>query len=307
MKYLLIFCAALAAVCRLADGGSDVAAKIPLRVMSSNIRFNSEKDLGDTSWDARKEPYVAMIRDVRPDVIGMQEPRDPQCSDLERMLPEYERFRVLPNDQITRKEAASGMILWLRDKFSLLDSGYFWLGPTPDKPCIPWDATDRYHYRMAIWVKLMDNASRKVFYFCSTHLPYDPTNRVDCFDENGDLIRNIEERTKCAELIVERMRHVTGIDATVFVVGDMNCSDDADNPTYPSIIPFLEWMQSARDEAPETDTEGTFNGFGKSRGHRIDHIFFRGATPLRYRTVTSPDYGVKYVSDHYPIMLDVEF
>ena len=165
--------------------------------MSSNIRFNSEQDLGDTSWDARKQPYVNMIRDTKPDVIGMQEPRDAQYADLERLLPEYDRFRLLPNNQITRKQAASGMILWLKERFQCLDSGYFWLGPTPNEPCLPWDATDKYHYRMAIWVKLLDNISGKEVYFFSTHLPYDPGNRPDCFDADGKRIRNIEQRTKC--------------------------------------------------------------------------------------------------------------
>ena len=128
MKHLLLFCSILTTLFEIIGNGTVAVAKTPLRVMSSNIRFNSEQDLGDTSWDARKQPYVNMIRDTKPDVIGMQEPRDAQYADLERLLPEYDRFRLLPNNQITRKQAASGMILWLKERFQCLDSGYFWLG-----------------------------------------------------------------------------------------------------------------------------------------------------------------------------------
>ena len=310
MKHLLLFCSILTTLFEIIGNGTVAVAKTPLRVMSSNIRFNSEQDLGDTSWDARKQPYVNMIRDTKPDVIGMQEPRDAQYADLERLLPEYDRFRLLPNNQITRKQAASGMILWLKERFQCLDSGYFWLGATPYEPCLPWDATDKYHYRMAIWVKLLDNISGKEVYFFSTHLPYDPGNRPDCFDADGKRIRNIEQRTKCAKLIVSQIQQIAGKRATVFLVGDMNCSDNKNTLTYPSLIPFYQWMQSGREEAPQTDTECSYNGFGKSPCKdtwRIDHIFFRRAKPLKFQTITNSGYGVTYISDHYPITLTVEF
>ena len=308
MKQLLFFCTTLASLVGIFCEGVAANPKTTLKVMSSNIRFNNEKDLGDTSWDARKEPYAAMIRDTRPDIIGMQEPRDAQYADLEKLLPEYDRFRVLPGKRISRKQAASGMILWLKRKFTLLESGHFWLGPTPDEPCIPWDATDKYHYRMAIWVKLQEIASGKVFYFFSTHLPYDPANRPDCFDAAGNRIRNIVQRTKCAELIVGRMRQIAGKKATVFLVGDMNCPDDKADPTAASLAPFHKWMRSGRKAAPATDTVSSFNGFSPTtKPWRIDHIFFRNAVPLQFRTIDSQDYGVRYLSDHYPIMLTVEY
>ena len=72
MKHLLLFCSILTTLFEIIGNGTVAVAKTPLRVMSSNIRFNSEQDLGDTSWDARKQPYVNMIRDTKPDVIGMQ-------------------------------------------------------------------------------------------------------------------------------------------------------------------------------------------------------------------------------------------
>ena len=69
-------------------------------------------------------------------------------------------------------------------------------------------------------------------------------------------------------------------------------------------------MQSGREEAPQTDTECSYNGFGKSPCKdtwRIDHIFFRRAKPLKFQTITNSGYGVTYISDHYPITLTVEF
>ena len=56
MKHLLLFCSILTTLFEIIGNGTVAVAKTPLRVMSSNIRFNSEQDLGDTSWDARKQP-----------------------------------------------------------------------------------------------------------------------------------------------------------------------------------------------------------------------------------------------------------
>ena len=38
----------------------------------------------------------------------------------------------------------------------------------------------------------------------------------------------------------------------------------------------------------------------------LDHIFYKGVKPVRFQTVTTPNYGVAYLSDHYPITLTVE-
>lgn len=310
MKHLLFFYAILAAFGGIMGNGVEAVAQTPLKVMSSNIRFDSEKDQGETSWDARQQPYANMVHDVKPDVIGIQEARGGQPEDLKHLLPEYDQFRVSPNKRIKHKQVADGMILWLKERFKRLDSGYFWLGPTPNKPCLPWDATDKYHYRMALWVKLLDNISGKEIYFFSTHLPYDPGNRPDCFDADGKRIRNIEQRTKCAELIVSKIQQIAGKQATVFLVGDMNCSYDKNDPTRPSLVPFYRWMKSGREKAPLTDTEYSYNGFGQSPARdswHIDHIFFRKAKPAQFRTVTDTGYGVTYISDHYPIVCTFTF
>lgn len=46
------------------------AAGTPMKVMSYNIRYSNTIDLGDTSWDSRRQPSIDMIRDENPDIIG---------------------------------------------------------------------------------------------------------------------------------------------------------------------------------------------------------------------------------------------
>lgn len=37
----------------------------------------------------------------------------------------------------------------------------------------------------------------------------------------------------------------------------------------------------------------------------LDYIFYRNAEVTKFETLDSPDWGVPYISDHYPIMVTV--
>lgn len=300
MKKIVLFCGILllGASFSLARSGANVGGDISrmtdtVTVMSFNIRFNNPKDSFDTSWDSRREPCRRMIETVSPDVIGVQEVRNVMWQQVLDMLPEYGHYRVEPNDTISDSKTGGMLMLYRRDKFDLLKSGSFWLSGTPEKPSRPWNSTDR-HYRTTVWVQLKDKQTGNTFYVASTHLPYKP-EAVDT-----------EVRGKCAELIIDKMRSVAGDDAPVFVTGDMNASLDVENPRRPGLIQFYKWFASARETAEVTDAALSFNGFGRvapdAKGYNLDHIFYRNAWPLTFETINHPGYGVRWISDHYPVI-----
>lgn len=273
MKYLL-----LTILCCLAVG-TGAAARRPkseLKLMSYNIRYAGAKDdTGEKSWEARREASLAMIRRERPDVIGLQEPRTPQVDYLLERLDEY--GHVLAGN--TRDGYL--MILYLRSKFDLLDSGRFWLSDTPDVRSKGWDGRC---VRPTVWVRLRDKITGGEFFYFDTHL-----------DHKGD-----QARMQGATLNVAQMKRLAGEQCAVFISGDMNAEKGAPNARF--LEPFESWMASAREAAPETDGKASFNGFGLTPLHRLDHIYFRNAVPLRYQTLDGADYGVRYISDHYPIV-----
>jgi hypothetical protein len=45
----------------------------------------------------------------------------------------------------------------------------------------------------------------------------------------------------------------------------------------------------------------TYNAFGKGPGASIDHFFVRGDIEVKQYRILDGDYGVPYISDHYPI------
>ncbi len=280
-----------------ADGNFNTTVVDTVRVMSFNIRFETPKDTGEQAWPNRRLPIRRMFDEIRPDVIGMQEPRLAMLDSVYSLLPDFRHFKIEADDNITDPQTGNILIFYRPDRFEALDSGYFWLSATPEVPSLSWNTTDT-HFRTALWMRLRDLRNGKTFIFCTTHFPYKKAP-VDT-----------EVRAKCAALIVEKMRELAGPDGTVFVTGDMNASYAPEDPRRDSLTPYFENMLSARDEAIFTNPRSSFNGFGRVapeiRGKNLDHIFYLQARPLLFETIDYPGYGVPWISDHYPILCHFE-
>ncbi|MGM9786491.1 MAG: endonuclease/exonuclease/phosphatase family protein [Candidatus Cryptobacteroides sp.] len=282
LKHIIIMAAALLAGVQCAG-----ARKSEIKLMSYNIRFITPDDQGVYSWESRKEPNIKMLRDVSPDVVGFQETMNGISEYLIENLPDYDCF-LRYRDGEPDKHGRNQMIMWKRDRFDLLDSGRFWLSPTPDKVSKSWDAN---HVRHTIYVKLRDKASGREFWYFDTHLDH----------------KSKTAKQEGVKLNVEMMKKIAGDDAVVFISGDMNIQRAKSNGYY--LDPYYEWMDSAVEVAPRTCTRPTFNGFeyeGKNPG-RLDHIFFRNAKAMKFDVIDSEGYGVKYISDHYPITCVFKF
>lgn len=270
-----------------------------LRVMSFNIRFNNPNDTADNSWAARKIPCAKMFQKVVPDVIGMQEPRgEEQINDIKAMLPDYTSLETKVPEGFNVNKAGRIMIFFKTAKFRMKKYGQFWLNEDTSKPAPSFETTDRNNLRAALWTKLQDKESGKVFYFVTTHFPY-----KQAAEDNT-------AREKCAALIVAQLKKIAGEKATVFVTGDMNASFDPQDGHRISVRPFYEWMNTAREMARHTDASSTFNGFKvqtDAKSKVLDHIFFRNADPQRFKVYNETGFGVRFISDHFPIVCDFTY
>lgn len=264
------------------DGGQPDDTPFKLSVMSFNIRNSLVKgDTGDRLWSNRKESVRKMVQETVPDIIGMQEASSAQRKDLTAMLPDYALLEV-PNTGTSK--GGNTVILFNTKVLDNVACKSFYLSSTPNKPSVNgWNTETQY--RTTIWGEFRHKGSGRTFFLADTHMPLYST-------VEGNLAR-----TKSAELNVGRMKEACGEDAPVFIVGDMNCSKPE-----AGIQPYLDWMSSARDKALASDDIPSFNNFGGSGNSRIDFIFYRNAIPNEFRTVNGGGYGVKYISDHYPIM-----
>lgn len=273
--------------------GADPDVPTQLKVMQFNIRYvNNNVDLGETNWSVRKTAIGKMVAKELPDVIGMNEARTSQREDLKALCPLYTMLEV-PNTGTGT--GGNVTMMYLTDKFKLLDKKYFFLSATPNVPSYTWDSTQKA-WHVCLWAKFEEKSTGRVFYVFATHL------------NTGSTAADITARTNSAKLIVERMKAEAGDDSTVFLLGDMNCSNAASDAKRVSLQTFFDYgLNDARTSSLATDDAISFNGFSdkeRSESNNIDFIFYRKAISTEFRTVTSKEYGVPWLSDHYPVVIN---
>jgi endonuclease/exonuclease/phosphatase family metal-dependent hydrolase len=251
----------------------------PLKVLSFNIRMSdgSQQTDGENHWQYRKEAVVQMLLDVHPAVIGMQEVCWEQMEYLRENLTGYDGIGVGRDDGVQAGEVMA--IFYDKERLELIKSGTFWLSETPDEVSRGWDAAC---HRTATWAQLRDRKSGEVWVLINTHL-----------DHKGP-----QARQEGMRLIAERVAKFKAQGHRVVVTADFNATTDE-----PIFAPLYAVAKDARKEATASDQSMTFNGWGTSYS-QIDHIFCHGFKVERFE-VMKDDYGVPYISDHYPVAAEL--
>ena len=95
-----------------------------LKVASFNIRTDS--DTGINAWNVRKQRVYSIINKYGFDICGIQETTVSQALDMKRDLTDYDVYGVGRTSGI---EGEMLQIIYKKDRFTVLDKGYFWLLP----------------------------------------------------------------------------------------------------------------------------------------------------------------------------------
>lgn len=259
-------------------------AEEPLRVMTYNIRLDIASDGGD-QWQYREERVVGLIRYHQPDLLGVQEALPNQVQDLEKALPQYGWYGVGRDDGKEKGEYSA--IFYNKARFALLDSGTFWLSPSPDKPTKGWDAAI---IRICSWVKLKDRHTGREFYHFNTH-----------FDHEG-----VQARENSALLIQEKIKTIAGT-TPVVLTGDFNTTEDSRayiNLSRNSSLENARQLSQTGHYGPL----GTFSTFDVAHemGKLIDFIFVTEHFQVLQHAILSDAQGGKYPSDHLPVIAVLE-
>jgi endonuclease/exonuclease/phosphatase family metal-dependent hydrolase len=141
-----------------------------LRVMSFNIRTATARDLRH-AWDLRKHLVIQRIRHFDPDLLGMQECQDGEQADfIKGALPDY-AFIATHRGEDTRNGREMAPLLYRKERFELLDSGFFWLSKTPETPGSK--LLGSVYPRTVTWARLRPVGSADHdFFFFNTHFDY---------------------------------------------------------------------------------------------------------------------------------------
>lgn len=275
--------------CRTASPGDGVAppestSASPLRVMTFNLRLDVASD-GPNAWPHRRDWVGALIRFHAPDAVGVQEALAHMLTDLDARLPGFARVGVGRADGRAGGEFSA--ILYRTDRLELLDSGTFWLSPTPEVPGSKgWDAAIE---RIATWARFRDRRTGCTHVHLNTH-----------FDHIGE-----QARQESARLIRLRLRSIAG-DLPVIVTGDLNAD--------PQSVPYRIFTRDTIASAPLRDAfaasrdghygpTSTWNAFRAIEpGRRIDYVLVSTRIAVLSHGILPDSWDGRFPSDHLPVL-----
>lgn len=249
-----------------------------LKVVSFNIRNCDDKN-GHTRAERAPRLYN-IISEADPDVMGLQEIRIPWEEYINKYFGEkYEIFNKYRNET-TDVEAAP--ILWKKEKFQLIDKGYFWLSDTPEIESKGWDEVYDC-YRMCSYVILKDKQSGESFTFMNTHYGF------------GDNCQTASSR-----LIKEYADKISNL--PTFITGDFNMT--------PTSLGYKEMTKYFTDvNTVTTNYKGTtYHGYNPEsiNDKHIDYCFINSkVTAVSYK-VLDKTFDGKFPSDHYGLSIELK-
>ena len=254
-------------------------------ISSYNIFYYTSPD-DENSWEMRKEHVANIIRFHDISLWGSQEGEYNQLQDLREML-KQEFVGVARDDG--DKEGEHSAIFYDPDLFRVLEHDTFWLSKTPDQPSMDWGVN---FHRICTWGKFEHIGSGKEFYVYNVH--FDHESQVARENSSRMVLEHIDENTDC--------------DFPVIFMGDLNAVPG--NKAYDKVIDHGRFNDAydITELMPHGPT-GTFNGFSFTRvpDRRIDYIFLTDDFKVkRYGVLTDSYNGLKYPSDHFPVLVEIE-
>jgi len=248
--------------------------------MTFNLRLNVASD-GPNAWPLRVEAAAEAIKRGNADFVCVQEGLYAMLADLEPLLPDY---AWIGEGREGGREGESCAIFYKKSKWRAEEFGHFGLSETPERLGAKSWNTDCP--RMCTWGLFASSNGERVAVF-NTHL--------DHVSE--------EAQTKGMELIRERideLRERAGV--PVVLTGDFNVGPDH------AVVRGLEaaGYRNAYSVLPGgTDAAGaTYHDFrGGEEGEPIDYAFATPDVGIEAVEVDRGQYGGRYPSDHYPVVV----
>ncbi len=256
----------------------------PVSVMSFNIRYGTAKDM-ENAWPNRRDQVFALLRREAPDLLGVQEALRFQLDELHQAVPGYGEVGVGRADGDTAGEYAA--ILYRRARFTVADSGWFWLSDTPGVPgSMSWGNRIT---RICTWARLVDRETGDTIRFYTLHLDHE--SQPSRVASAARVARHIEEG---------------GGPANVILTGDFNAGpgNEAIGLIRDSLGLVDTWEKKHRDSLPA----GTFHAFsGGETGDRIDYVFVSTDFAVLSAEIRHDSERGRWPSDHFPVTAEVNY
>lgn len=301
-RLILISIFIISIVCLYAQTGE-------IKVMTYNILNDrlTPPEMPYANWGNRLPAVVELIKEVNPDIFGLQEGRTSQVKGIHSSLLDYSWYGDSTSIHLGNPDqmGCHNAIFYKKD-FTLLKWGDFSLSPTFSTPSAGWND---WQQRMCTWIKLRDKKGF-IFFVFNAHL---------CSATSND-----NARTNSVGLILSRIEAINENNDPVIVMGDFNC--DYTKDAYKIITSTCKFedsidMASNKENAASSTYGGFFSWSGDGKGGgRIDHIFVSEAHfNVEKYSIWKKMYEMKdfplnaigerknHPSDHYPVIAQLKY
>lgn len=250
-----------------------------ISIISFNIRCCDDPD--GHSIAERAPRLSAITSKYNADIIGFQEYRPVWEGYIAKYYSdEYDMFSKYRSQTF---DIEASPILWRKNKFDCIKTGYFWLSDTPEIESRGWDEVYDCH-RMCLYAILKDKQNGNCFTVMNTHFG---------FGDKGQI--------SSTKLVYDYSQKISAF--PTFIVGDFNMTPDS--------VGYAAMVKNFIDVNPRTanDLSSTFHNYQPEtvKNQHIDYCFIdKSITPIRQKIITDTIDG-KYPSDHYGlyIILDI--
>ncbi len=244
---------------------------VSVKILTWNILRGGGDSVLDMGWEKRKDSFSEILADSDYDILCFQEVLPGQLAFFNELLGGYES--IAAGRQDGQSEGEHGPIFYRAKRFKLLESGTFWLSPTPEHPSHGWGEAIP---RICTWVELEDKESRGRFRVYNTHLQIHPYAQY-----------------RAAQLLAERLE---ALDVPVILAGDFNAPPD---------WPPLRVLQDAGLTRAESSGAMTYHVNGK--GIRcLDQILFSSGWQVCEGSLLKDKAAGVYPSDHFGLWVKLQ-
>ncbi len=254
-----------------------------LHIMTYNLRFDNPRDNED-AWTERRDEVVQLLDYYAPDFFGTQEGLHGQIEYIQKGLPGYAYVGGGRDDGRQKGEYCA--LFYDNLKFELVKTNTFWLSESQDTASVGWDAALT---RICTYGAFRSKKNGDMLHVFNAH-----------FDHMG-----VQAREMSARLILKKIDEFGLSGQKIIVMGDFN--------SKPETAPIQVLREKLDDAAaisrkPLYGPPGTFNAFDYQiiPQDRIDYIFTKNLKVLRYRHINDKRRNGRCVSDHLPVLAEVE-
>ncbi len=255
-----------------------------MKILSQNLLSKEGgNEHPELNYVNRKEDLFALIAEVSPDIICLQE----VTVGWKALLSDdrFSEYSFVGEGRDGNGSGEHNLVCWKKDKYSYISDHTFWLTNTPDKVSkVPFA---KCHNRICTYAHLRDSTGCAEFVIACTHL--DNRSKYVRRRNTDSLLSNLKSIYTKLPLIL---------------CGDINC-EIRDYPYRKITAALHDSMVLAKDAVPH----GTFHGFSENSCDlsTIDFIFVNDAfTVDSYRVLNYRGRSGNFISDHYGVLSDVK-